>query len=79
MNMETSTLVLTALTHLNDNLLQDENFQGYVDDYKGTARLLDELWDLYYAQFQRPETPEELLDVWFENFFCLEQLSEGAY
>lgn len=79
MNMETSTLVLTALIQLNDNLLNDDGFQGYVDDYKGTARLLDELWDLYYAQFQRPETPEELVDVWFENFFCLEQLSEGAY
>jgi hypothetical protein len=50
-----------------------------MDDHKGTARLLDELWDLYYAQFQRPETPEELVDVWFENFFCLGQLNEGAY
>jgi hypothetical protein len=70
--METSTLVLTALVQLNDNLINDDAFCGYVDDYKGTARLLDELWDLYYAQFIRPETPEELIDVWFENFFCLQ-------
>jgi hypothetical protein len=73
--METSTLVLTALVQLNDNLINDEAFCGYDDDYKGTARLLDELWDLYYAQFIRPETPEELVDVWFENFFCLSQFN----
>jgi hypothetical protein len=68
--METSTLVLTALVQLNDNLINDDGFAGYNDDYKGTAKLLDELWDLYYAQFIRPETPEELVDIWFENFFC---------
>ncbi len=76
--METSTLVLTALLQLNDSLIKDEAFQGYEDDNKGTQRLLDELWDLYYAQFIRPETPEELVDIWFENFFCLEGFSEAA-
>ena len=77
--METSTLVLTALVQLNDNLINDDGFAGYNDDSKGTEQLHNQLWDLYYAQFYRPETPEELVDIWFENFFCLEQLNEGTY
>ena len=77
--MQPSTLVLTALVQLNDNLINDDGFAGYTDDYKGTGQLLDQLWDLYYAQFVRPEDPEELVDIWFENFFCLEQLNEGTY
>ena len=44
--MENSTLVLTALVQLNDELLNDDAFCGYNDDPEGTARLLDELWGL---------------------------------
>jgi hypothetical protein len=76
--METSTLVLTALLQLNDNLINDDAFCGYDDDSKGTEQIHNQLWDLYYAQFIRPETPEELVDIWFENYFCLEGFSEAA-
>jgi hypothetical protein len=70
--METSTLVLTALVQLNGQLINDDAFCGYVDDSKGTEQLHNELWDLYYAQFIRPETPGDLVDIWYENFFCLQ-------
>jgi|688.fasta_scaffold60228_8 hypothetical protein len=65
--MEPSTLVLTALLQLNEQLRQDDAFCGYLDDHAGTGRLLAELWDLYYAHMDRPESPEQLVDAWYEN------------
>jgi hypothetical protein len=65
--MEPSTLVLTALLQLNEQLRQEDAFCGYLDDHAGTARLLAELWDLYYAHMDRPESPEQLVDAWYEN------------
>ncbi len=67
--MEPSTLVLTACLALNEDLRTEEAFQGYNDDFEGTGRLLQELWDLYYAPSHRAETPEELVDAWYENTF----------
>jgi hypothetical protein len=67
--MEPSSLVLTALVALNEDLRTEEAFQGYNDDFEGTGRLLQELWDLYYAPFPRAETPEELVNAWYENTF----------
>ncbi len=67
--MEPSSLVLTALVALNEDLRTEEAFQGYNDDFEGTGRLLQELWDLYYASFHRAETPEELVNAWYENTF----------
>jgi len=67
--MEPSSLVLTALVALNEDLRTEEAFQGYNDDFEGTGRLLQELWDLYYAPFLRAETPEELVNAWYENTF----------
>ena len=74
--METSTLVLTALFQLNKELSTNDAFCGYNDDHTGTQQLLEELWDLYYAQFIRPETPQGLVNIWYENFFNLEDLDE---
>lgn len=68
--METSTLVLTALLRLNDDLMHDDAFMGYTDDHEGTARLLDELWELYSAAHFPAETPDELVSAWFEHFFA---------
>ena len=70
--METSTLVLTALLQLNAQLMNDDAFCGYTDDHDGTARLLSELWDIYYAPFHRAELPEELVNAWYENFYANE-------
>jgi hypothetical protein len=67
--MEPSTLVLTALLQLNEQLRTDDAFCGYMDDHDGTARLLEELWDLYYAPLHRAELPEELVNAWYEQFF----------
>ncbi len=67
--MEPSSLVLTACLLLDKDLQNEEAFAGYVNDFEGTGRLLQELWDLYYAPFQRAETPEELVNSWYENTF----------
>ncbi len=66
-NMEPSTLVLTALLQLNEQLRTDDAFCGYLDDHDGTGRLLADLWELYYSAFHRAETPEELVVAFYEN------------
>jgi hypothetical protein len=58
--MEPSTLVLTALLQLNEQLRQEDAFCGYLDDHAGTARLLAELWDLYYT-WTAPKAPSSWL------------------
>ena len=73
--MENSTLILTALLQLNEELRTNDAFCGYNDDHNGTQKLLEELWDLYYAQYIRPETAQEMVDIWYENFFCLENFN----
>ena len=70
--MEPSTLVLTALLQLSEQLRTSDAFCGYLDDHDGTARLLSELWDQYYAHFVRAEHPEELVDGWYETFYANE-------
>ncbi len=68
--MESSTLILTALAQLNEELISDDGFDGYNDDLEGTTRLLDELWTLYSASHFPAEDPEELVSAWYENFFA---------
>ena len=70
--MEPSTLVLTALLQLNEELRTSDAFCGYTDDHDGTASLLIQLWDLYYAPFVRAEHPQELVDGWYDNFYANE-------
>jgi len=67
--MQPSTLVLTALLQVHTQIVDDYGFCGYIDDADGTARLLAELWDLYYAPFHRAETPEELVNAWYESVY----------
>jgi hypothetical protein len=50
--------------------VDDSGFCGYLDDHEGTTQLLNELWDLYYAPFHRAETPEELVNAWYENAYA---------
>ncbi len=68
--MQPSTLVLTALLQVHTQIIDDDGFCGYIDDSKGTEQLHNELWDLYYAPFQRAETPEELVNAWYENAYA---------
>lgn len=73
--METSILVLTALAQLNAQLITDDGFCGYNDDQDGTARLLNELWAIYYEGQMLPsqdalDYPEELVNAWFEQFYA---------
>ena len=73
--METSVLVLAALAQLNAQLITDDGFCGYNDDQDGTARLLDELWTIYYGSQMLPfqdalDCPEELVNAWFEQFYA---------
>lgn len=70
--METSTLILTALLQLNDELKDDDSFCGYTDDHEGTARLLSELWDIAYTAICEPwqdefTSPQELVNAWYEQ------------
>ena len=67
--MENSTLVLTALVQLNDELLNDDAFCGYNDDPEGTARLLDELWGLV-PTVAFDATPDDLVTAWYDQFFA---------
>jgi hypothetical protein len=70
--MTPSTLVLTALAQLNEQLVNDDAFMGYDDDIDGTCQLLADLWSIYEA-FQpdsRAETPEELVNSWYEDFYA---------
>lgn len=69
--MQTSTLVLTALAQLNEELLNDDGFCGYNDDLEGTARLLDELWGIVpHVAFDA--TVEDLITAWYDQFFANE-------
>ncbi len=68
--MQPSTLVLTACLQLHNQIVDDDGFCGYLDDHQGTTQLLNELWDLYYAPFQRAETPEELVAAWYEDIYA---------
>lgn len=68
--MESSTLILTALTLLNEELTNDDGFNGYNDDLEGTTRLLNELWELYSTAYFPAEDPEDLVTAWYENFFA---------
>lgn len=71
--MQTSTLVLTALAQLNEELINDDAFCGYNDDPEGTARLLDELWaQVPHVAFDA--TPDDLIDAWYSHFFAKEGL-----
>jgi hypothetical protein len=76
--METSTLVLTALAQLNEQLTTDDGFCGYNDDQDGTVRLLNELWTIYYDSQMLPfqdalGCPEELVNAWYEQFYADEE------
>ena len=72
--MTPSTLVLTACLQLNQDLRDNDAFMGYNDDADGTASLLAELWDMYLAFHpdSRAETPEELVNSWYEDFYANE-------
>lgn len=70
--METSTLVLTALLQLNNELINDDGFCGYNDDYTGNARLLDELWEIY-CSMTPAKTPQDLVDAWYDQFYASEE------
>ena len=65
--MQPSTLVLSAVLEIHKQIVDDDGFCGYLDDQDGTAQLLNEVWDLYYAQFNRPDTVEELVNLWFDQ------------
>jgi hypothetical protein len=70
--MTPSTLVLTALALLNEQLVNDDAFMGYDDTQDGTVQLLSELWDIYLAFHpdSRAERPEELVESWYEDFYA---------
>ncbi len=63
--METSTLVLTALLQLNEEIRDNDAFLGYTDNHKGTGRLLSELWEIYTSSGPQPQSPSELVDAWY--------------
>lgn len=72
--MQPSTLVLNALVLLNEQLMNNDAFCGYNNDQDGTVRLLNELWTIFYDSQMLPfqdtlETPEELVNAWFEQFY----------
>jgi hypothetical protein len=68
--METSTLVLTALAALNEDLLNDDAFAGYSGEHDEVQRLLTELYDLVYAHGDPLPTAALLVDAWYEQFYA---------
>jgi hypothetical protein len=67
--MEPSTLVLAALSLLNEQIRDNDAFCGYEDNWAGTSRLLDELWELYTANSPKPANPNELVCAWLEELY----------
>ena len=67
--MQPSTLVLTALLQLHQELSHDDGFAGYEGDADAQARLLAELWEQYLAHPFPAEHPQELVDGWYFSFY----------
>ena len=61
--MEPSFIVLSALATLNRQLVDSGN-TDYQDDGKGTAKLLGELWEVYYSSPSFYSSPGNLIDGW---------------
>jgi hypothetical protein len=62
-------LVLAALSLLNGQIRDNDAFCGYEDNWAGTVRLLDELWELYTADGPLFRTPDELVCAWYEALY----------
>ena len=67
--MENTTLVLTAAALLNEDLLNDDAYQGYSDDQLSLSRLLTELWDLVYAHGEPVPSAELLVEAWYDSYY----------
>ena len=70
--MDSSVIVIGALSQLNDDLRDNDAFAGYNDDEDGTSQLLAQLWDVYLAYDPnfRSEHPQELVACWYLSFFA---------
>ena len=63
--MQPSTLVLTALLQLNEDMRDNDAFLGYTDDAAGTVRLLEELWEQYSLLPSMDATADDLVEAWY--------------
>lgn len=63
----TTATVLTALTTLHSQLIDDDAFCGYDGGPEATTRLLTELWDCVESWHQ--QSASDLVDAWYVAAF----------
>ena len=64
--MQPSTLVLTATLELHNQIVDDDGFCGYNDDQVDSERLLNDMWELFYRERDHIETPDDLVQFWWD-------------
>jgi hypothetical protein len=68
-NMQPSTLVLLALTNINEELKTNPELCDYRDTPEGTLQVLKQLWDIYRESPKSFTTVGFLVETWFERHY----------
>ena len=65
--MQPSTLVLTATLQLHNEIIDDDGFNGYSDDQADSVTLLNDMWELFYENRDHIDTPNDLVQFWYDH------------